>query len=400
MTRTTRVLFYSHDSTGLGHLRRTLALAQAVTTLDETATALVLTGSTVASSYRLPPRVDTVKLPAIMKCDDGEYTSRRLTMGIDEIRRLRSEISVAAVRAFQPTVAVVDKTPLGSGGEFVQSLEALRDAGNCRTVLGLRDIDDSPENVRQEWSGKQLRQAIRRYYDDVFVYGPHWSPDALDCLGWNDIGIPIHHVGYVGTPMPESGPDDLPSGYLLVTPGGGGDGFNVLASVARAIRSKPLPCHTVMVTGPLLADEDTMRLMQLTQGLDVRVLDFRADMQSVIAGARAVVAMAGYNTVTELLRAQKPSLLVPRVRPREEQLVRATQLQTAGLVDMLHPDEVSPVSMSVALANLLERERPTFAAADHDGAMQAAKIMTRPHADIEVQIELALDSALPIAVAA
>jgi len=52
--------------------------------------------------------------------------------------------------------------------------------------------------------------------------------------------------------------------------------------------------------------------------------------------------MGGYNTVTEVLATDTPALVVPRCRPRTEQLVRARRLSDRGLVDYVHPDDLHP----------------------------------------------------------
>jgi predicted glycosyltransferase len=370
-----RFLFYSHDSFGLGHLRRTLALARAVVERDPAATALIVTGSSLAGGYRLPPRVDTVKLPCVTKLPSGDYGSLRLGVELHELQRVRANLARAAASSFDPTVAVVDKSPLGLRGELQTTLDTLKRGGRCRLVLGMRDIDDSPSQVRREWRGKRMRQVIRRYYDAVLVYGPKSTMNAIDCMGWEPLDLPIEHVGYVGSPLPSEGPADLPREYLLVTVGGGADGMEVAAAVTEALRLRPLPLPTVIVTGPLMHDEDIRMLQRLAAGLDLRIEEFRPDMEAVIAGASAVVAMAGYNTVSELMHARKRALLVPRVHPREEQLVRARTLAAAGLADMLHPDALGPQAMRAAIDRLLARRPPEPPAEACDGAPRAAEIL-------------------------
>jgi predicted glycosyltransferase len=369
-----RFMFYSHDSFGLGHLRRTLALASAVAQLDPESNSLILTGSTVASSYRLPPRVDTVKLPAVTKSRRG-YEPLRLGGDFGAVRSVRSEIALAAGHGFRPDVAVVDKSPLGLRGELQPALSLLRREG-CRLVLGLRDIDDSPAKVRGEWLRGGLQAKIRRYYDQILVYGPDdAADDALSCLGWNEIGPPIEHVGYVAPRIPERAPPGLPEEYLLVTVGGGGDGFRILTTFLEAVRRAPLACPAVIVTGPLMDDAEARSVDELSAGLPVQVEGFRPDMEAVIGGARAVVAMAGYNTVAELMEARKPCLLVPRVKPREEQLVRAEGLAAAGLALMLHPDSLDPATMRSALGALLAQRPPQPSRSWHNGATRSAEIL-------------------------
>ncbi len=69
LSRGTRFLLYCHDTFGLGHLRRTLALADYFTTTIPNAEALIVTGSPVAHAFALPPRVDYIKLPAVRSVD-------------------------------------------------------------------------------------------------------------------------------------------------------------------------------------------------------------------------------------------------------------------------------------------------------------------------------------------
>jgi predicted glycosyltransferase len=51
--------------------------------------------------------------------------------------------------------------------------------------------------------------------------------------------------------------------------------------------------------------------------------------------------MGGYNTICEILASKTPALIVPRVTPRQEQLIRAERMKELGLVDMLHPKDLS-----------------------------------------------------------
>jgi nucleoside-diphosphate-sugar epimerase/predicted glycosyltransferase len=369
-----RFLFHSNEIVGLGHLRRALAVSAGLGTGEVGASSLILTGSPIAPFFELPPGVDTVKLPARARDADGAARSGALGVDVDDLEELRSSIALAATEAFAPDVVVVDKVPLGLNGELGPALRSLSADSSSKVVLGLRDIDDSPARVRLKWP-LELRDAIESYFDAVLVYGPRSSPDALECLGWDDLGVPVHHVGYLGLPMPATGPDDLPEDYLLATAGGGHDGVELLEAFARAIRIDPLPHPAVIVPGPLMDAAQVARLRKLTHGLDAEVHAFRTDMERVIAGARGVVSMAGYNTVAELMRARKPALLVPRVRPSEEQLVRAQNLASRGLQEMLHPDSLTGSAMRRALDRLLARPAPTLSAADYRGSERTAEIL-------------------------
>jgi predicted glycosyltransferase len=384
-----RYILYCNEMVGLGHVRRSLAIAAHLADADDDATALILTGAEIEPVFRLPPGVDTVKLPARSRDENGVHRAQRLHVGIEDLQALRADIALASATAFRPHVAVVDKLPLGLGGELEPTLRALRARGDCRLVLGLRDIEDSPGNVRRLW-GPELRAAIEELYDAVLVYGPPETMDAFDCVGWHDLDVPVFHVGYVGADMPTTAPPDLSDEYVVATAGGGSDGYRLLATFAEALRLRPLPCRAVVVTGPLMDAARRSQIELLLAGTDAQVWPYRPDMERVIAGARGVVAMAGYNTVSEVMRARKPALLVPRVRPSREQLGHAEQLARRGLQDMLHPDRMTPARMRAALDRLLARRRPDFDPHQYDGAQRAGTILRelagaalpllRPHA--------------------
>jgi predicted glycosyltransferase len=370
-----RFLFFSNELVGLGHLRRTLSIANRLAERETESSSLIVTGSPVVPWFGMPPRVDILKLPGWTRDEHGDRHSGGLALDVGGLHAVRAGIELAVATSFDADVAVVDKLPLGPGGELTEALEALRGFPRCRVVLGLRDIDDAPERVRREW-GPDMRAAIERYYDAILVYGPASSPDAIRSVGWTDLTVPVHHVGYLGWPMSQEPAADLPPGYLLATVGGGHDGFPLLEGLLRAIRHEPLPCSTVVITGPLMAKAEIQDLRTLAAGTGAQVVEFRGDMDRVLAGARAVVGMAGYNTVAEMLRARRPGLLVPRTRPSQEQLVRARTVATQPSYDMLHPDDLTPETMRAALARLLELPEPAAPPDEYEGADRSARLLS------------------------
>jgi predicted glycosyltransferase len=374
-SRGRRFLFFSNELVGLGHLRRTLSIANRLAEVEPESSSLIVTGSPVVPWFGMPPRVDILKLPGWTRDEHGERRAGGLALDVSGLHAVRAGIELAIATSFDADVAVVDKLPLGPGGELTEALEALRGAPRCRVVLGLRDIDDAPDRVRREW-GPDMRAAIERYYDAILVYGPASSPDAIRSVGWSDLTVPVHHVGYLGWPMTDEPAPDLPPGYLLATVGGGHDGFRVLEEVLQAIRLEPLGCPTLVITGPLMAKSQIGTLRSLAAGTDTQVVEFRGDMDRVLAGARAVVGMAGYNTVAETLRARRPALLVPRTRPSQEQLVRARAISQQPGYSMLLPDDLTPRAMRDALGALLEAPAPDPPADEYEGADTSAHLLS------------------------
>ena len=70
--------------------------------------------------------------------------------------------------------------------------------------------------------------------------------------------------------------------------------------------------------------------------------------------------MAGYNTFCEILSLGLRALLLPRVTPRAEQLIRATRAAELGLVDMLTPAQSDdPAILAAALRAVVRRDPPS-----------------------------------------
>ena len=123
---------------------------------------------------------------------------------------------------------------------------------------------------------------------------------------------------------------------------------------------------SILVLGPLLDPPRARKIKRRARALDgVRVHMFYEDMPRLLASASAIVAMAGYNTVAEILRSRVPAVLLPRCFPRKEQLIRATRLAALGLVDNL--PSPSPETLRSAVERAIARKHVTAELPPMDG---------------------------------
>jgi predicted glycosyltransferase len=361
-SRRWRLALYSHDTMGLGHLRRNLLIAQALADSELGADILLISGAREANAYPLPDGVDCLSLPAICKGGDGRYRARSLDISLRELVTLRATTIRAALEAFRPDALIVDKVPRGAAGELEPALAQLRARGGTRCVLGLRDVLDDPATVRREWGRAGNEEAIREYYHAVWVYGDPAVYDPVREYRFPpDIAAKVRYAGYLdqGTRLESSGVDgagSLPPDaawtdpFVLCVVGGGQDG----ARLAEAFAQAELPPGTsgVIVTGPFMPGETQRRLRRLAEAHPrLHVLGFVVEPTRLICCADRVIAMGGYNTICEVLSFEKRALIVPRVRPRLEQWVRGERLRDLGLIDLLHPDDLSPAVLSCWLAD-------------------------------------------------
>ena len=365
----TRYLLYSHDGQGLGHARRNLAIARALVTLDPEAAVLLITSVEELAQSGLPPRVELLRLPALRKVANESYESRRLPLDSRETRALRSSLMLAAVKCFRPHVVLADKHPFGASGEFRHALAAAKRFG-ARAALGLRDILDAPATVRREWQPHGLPGLIADHYDEVFIYGQREVYDAV--LEYDfppSLATRSHYVGYViNAPTPVVRRADGPP-LVVASVGGGEDGLQLLEAFLHA--AADAPWRSLAVTGPHCPPAHSARLAALAADAGVEWHAFVPELEHRLASANAVVCMGGYNTLGEALAAGAPVVCVPRVAPRQEQLIRARAFADLGLLRLLTPDALTPDRLRGELAAALAAP-PVPRPLDFDGANNAA----------------------------
>ncbi|MFQ5785734.1 MAG: glycosyltransferase family protein [Alphaproteobacteria bacterium] len=362
-----RILIYSHDTFGLGHLRRCRAIAHALVEEHKHLSVLILSGSPIIGSFDFRARVDFVRIPGVIKLRNGAYTSLGLHIDTEQTLEMRASIILHTARIFGPDIFLVDKEPLGLRGEVGETLAMLKARG-CRLVLGLRDVLDEPRLLRPEWRRKNVFPALRDLYDDIWVYG---LPQICDPLEGIDAPATVRRkvtfTGYLPRRVPANAPhagagDEIEAPYLLVTAGGGGDGEALMDWVLGAYEcSAPPPWNARLVFGPFLNPECQARFHERIARLPrVSAVVFDAYIESLMAGAAGVVAMGGYNTFCEILSLDKRALIVPRQVPRMEQYIRASRARDLGLVSMLIDDgRRDPFAMATALRHLPQQRPPS-----------------------------------------
>ena len=362
-----RLLIYSHDSFGLGHLRRCSAIAHSLVEQRKDLTVLILSGSPIIGSFEFRSRVDFVRVPGVIKLRHGDYTSLSLEIGIEETMALRASIIRHTAEIFAPDIMLVDKEPLGLRGEVKDTLTMLKARGTP-LVLGLRDVMDDARHLAEEWDRKHAMPALRDLYDLIWVYGLREICDPLAGLDVpRSVLDKMHYTGYLRRSLPRTLPSSanispFAQPYLLVTTGGGGDGANLIDWVLRAYEHDgAIPYPAVLVLGPFMHSNLQVQFLERSARLgNVHAITFDAHLESLLAGAAAVVAMGGYNLFCEILSFDKPSLIVPRTVPRLEQSIRTSRAQALGLARMLEDDGTrSPQRMAAALRELPYQPRPS-----------------------------------------
>ncbi len=367
--RPPRIAIYSHDTFGLGHLRRNLLLAGALSKAGGDAEILLVTGSPRALSYPTLPRLSVVELPYVTKDAAGHYVPRHAGIPIDDVVRMRKGIIRDAILRFAPDVLLVDHAPLGLRGELLPLLGDLHHFTSCRLVLGLRDILDEPERVVADWRENGTYRVLDGLYHHLWVYG------ARDVFSLADLyrlppsmAARLEYLGYLGREAPIAGAPpcaasrDFPDRarpHLLCLVGGGEDGFPVADCFLRMLAAEQNGYNGTLVTGPFLPREQRNQLASLAAPLPhVRILRFTSDLEPLLTESDLVITMGGYNSVLEALSAGRRTIVVPRVFPRREQWLRANAFERRGLLRMIEPGALAPRALLDAAAASLAGQAP------------------------------------------
>ena len=397
-----RIATYSQGMHGFGHIRRNATIAHALRGAGTQAVILMIAEAWQAGAIPMPQGVDCVTLPGLRKEADGGLNARFLDISDQELITLRSKLIRKALKTFQPDVFLVDYLPLGAGRELVRTLEHIRKRGRTRCVLGLREVLQDPETVRRTWSTDGTLEAMRDYYDAIWIYGDPAVFDPVREYGvFDGVASKVRYTGYLDQrPRLEfAGAQaaqvlaNLPPGRLaLCVVGGGVDGH----ALAEAFVEAELPPDTtgLVVTGPYMPAEQRQRLLHRAQRHPrCDVLEFVPDLVPLIDRADRIIAMGGYNTICEVLSFEKHALIVPRVHPEPEQWIRAQRLQDLGLIEVLHPDDLTPRALSDWLTRDLGRPPASRSRVDVSG-------LTRIPALLAGLLGVSFDAAAPVARAA
>lgn len=360
------ILMYSHDTYGLGHIRRSMAIASHLS--GKEVNILILTGSPIAGRFTLPEQVDFVRIPGMIKKTNDEYHSLSIRIDPNQALHIRKSIISATAKAFQPDLFIVDKEPLGLKKEVLPTLQWLRKSlPNCKTILGLRDVLDESSVVCKDWAGKDVYRYLDELYDEIWVYGNQNIYNPI-----KEYKIPstlepkIKFTGYIPRKLwPNNVRKKIRKRYrildedtfILVTAGGGGDGCELLNHYLSMHDFFPtsLPFKSLMITGPFMPKSSRENIKKRAKKYGIKSQPFHPYMEQLIAAADLVISMGGYNTICEILSQQTPALIIPRETPRKEQLIRAEKLNKQHLIDYLSWKEVSAQLLRDKIITILEK---------------------------------------------
>ncbi len=363
------ILMYSHDTYGLGHIRRTMAIASNLKARD--INILILTGSPIAGRFSFPEQIDFVRIPGMIKKTNEEYLPLSIKIDPTHALDIRTSIITATAKAFKPHLFIVDKEPLGLKKEVLPTLKWMKKClPGTKTVLGLRDIMDDAETVKESWKKKGIYKVLNDLYSEIWIYGIKEFYDPV-----TEYSIPgsvsgkMYFTGYIPRKTPgryeiikERKRHSIGQKHKLVvvTTGGGGDGYPVMdafLSMLESEKSSP-DFKSILITGPFMPKSQRVAVHKRAEKLGIKAFHFYRQMEKILAAADVVVSMGGYNTLCEILSQKTLPLLIPRETPRKEQLIRAMSFKKQNLAQFIPWKELGPDVLREKLKSLLDNPRP------------------------------------------
>ncbi|MEA5573063.1 glycosyltransferase family protein [Calothrix sp. UHCC 0171] len=389
-----RLMVYSHDTFGLGNIRRMLVICEHLLKEIPGLSILLLSGSPMLQGFRLPKGIDYIKLPCLNRGETGEVTAKYLGINIEDTIRLRSHIILSAAIHFQPDLFLVDKKAYGIKNELVRTVRYLhKNLPKTKLVLLFRDILDTPEKTIHEWKKNSYYEALEKYYHLILVVG---TPDIFDFS--QEYQLPqkitdkVRFCGYLRRPSGQKNKRiirqelqiELDEKLILVTPGGGEDGYQLINNYLQGLKILPKSekIKSVIICGPEMPIADKQALEQAAKSnYQVQMGEFTDDLMSYIEAADAVVSMGGYNTICEILSAGKPAVIVPRFQPSQEQLIRSLRMQQKTSFQTIHPHNLTPKNLISQLTYILAKPHTTHNI-DLDGLSRITRQIRNLLADI------------------
>jgi predicted glycosyltransferase len=340
------VLFWVQHLLGTGHLKRAATLARAM--VARGLRVVIASGGTPAP-WLVQDGIELVQLPPV-RASDVTFASLldEHDRPVDErFREMRRDRLLALFTALRPRVVITEMFPFGRRAfrfELVPLLEAAR--ARAWRVCSVRDVlVKKPNPEGYAW---MLAQA-RAHFERILVHtDPQVIPFGLTFPHADALGDRLVETGYVIEPLAVATAEGR--GEVLVSAGGGRVGARLLEIALEArplssLRERPWR----LIAGGNVAGR-ALRALSARVPEGVILQGAREDFAALLANSLLSVSQAGYNTVLEGLRFQKPMVLVPFETATEtEQRTRAERLVKLGLAEAVWESELSPQTLASAV---------------------------------------------------
>lgn len=369
------ILFYVQHLLGIGHLRRTLAVAEACRR-EGVPVEVISGGFPIDLSdfpelkvHQLSPvRSKDLSFSAIVDGTGNEVDS--------DFEANRAAELKALFESARPKILVTELFPFGRRRfrfELIPLLEAAKNKG-VKIFCSVRD------NVQRRPPARETETIdwLKSYYSGVLVHGdPKFMPFSESFAKANEIDSLIAYTGFVDTALAPVQLGSTETIDVVISAGGGAAGHALYRCAAEACAlSRHDQMRWVILAGAEPSPEFLDELRTLG-GAKLTAEPNRPDFRALLRACRVSVSQAGYNSVVDLLATGAPALVVPFSGEggESEQPARAQRLQALGRASVLAQDELSPELLATRVDAFLDGPTEQFALQHCEGAKRSAQLL-------------------------
>lgn len=365
-------LFYCQHSVGIGHLVRTLRLAEASLCNGP---AMLICGGAIPPQLQINSRIRVVALPPLRMNAENALVDANGNGDVDEIFDVRRQIIVRTVREFLPDAVVIEMFPFGRkkfATEVLSIIDTARERRSTKVFSSVRDVLVTSRRD-QDRHDHRAATSLNNNFDAVLI---HSDPDliALDATfsTFEMIDIPTYYTGYISSSSHSQESTRLRR--IVVSAGGGQVGHELMDAAEDAFPKikRDLNLDMLIVTGP----NGKQRQSPTNGDRSLQAVEFISDMPYTLARSMISVSQCGYNTAVDVLKTRTAAIFVPYETPSEdEQFRRAELLAQKGRAELLRQSSLTADAIADAAANLLSTSRKNLTCINLNGAVRSSDLI-------------------------
>ncbi|MEZ5425073.1 MAG: glycosyltransferase [Pyrinomonadaceae bacterium] len=373
-----KILIYCQHSLGMGHLVRSLALAENLTADFRVR---LLNGGRFPKRLPVPTGPEIFNLPPVGLDKNHRLVSGDRRRSVERAIDLRKEILLEQFRTFRPDILLIELFPFGRkkfSGELLPLLEEAK--GRARIVCSLRDILVGRPGDQESFERRALETA-NRFFDAILIHSDENFARFEDSFkNRKELRTPIFYTGFVvpGEDKRKVGRKSGKTKKIIVSAGGGIVGEKLLRTSIKAhqILSRDGKVETTVVTGLFLPEENFQKLKAETNRIrGLKLIRFVPDLRDRMARSDVSVSQGGYNTTFDILLSGVAGIVIPYSENGEdEQQRRAEKLQKIGALRVLRAEGLTGRKLASGIKNAFSFQ-PTKFSPDIEGGKNSAKIL-------------------------
>lgn len=377
MSNHPRLLFYCQHSLGMGHLIRSLAIADGLTNDFDV---VFLNGGPLPEGQRPPKKIEIINLPPLGFDSEMQLLSRDDNHTVEQAQRRRIEIMREALSSVNPDVLLIELFPFGRKKFAAELIALLEDArGLSRppvVVCSLRDILVE----RNQHHDELACHRANRYFDAILVHSDARFARLEESFHpRSPLKVPVHYTGFVTREQKKSTDPELKrERRIVVSAGGGLVGETLLRTAIQAYELLPVSDKPELrvIGGPFIPEQSWLDLEEVARGKQgISLIRSVPDLGAELRTAAASISQCGYNTAMDILRSHVPALVVPfSGEKQDEQTNRARRLERLGALRVLDPDRLDAQTLAKEMSTLLQF-KPNPIPLDMNGVENTAQLL-------------------------